>query len=106
MLVAAVIATGLIIRRDRGAGLAWHTVTAGLLFALMVGWSGHNNVLIGIQVLVIVTFAQAITGHPRPPTATSRRPGPPPRPGKLKVSQRQRTLARTFGCSAGVRWLA
>lgn len=84
MLVAAVITTGLIIWRDRATGPAWHTVTAGLLAALMVAWSGHNNVLIGLAVvLVIVTLAQALTGHPRPPHAG---PVPPSPPVKLKVS--------------------
>lgn len=83
MLVAAVITTGLIIWRDRASGPAWHTVTAGLVFALMIAWSGHNNVLIGLAVvLVIVTLAQALTSHPR----THARPVPPSRPGKLKVS--------------------
>jgi len=79
MLVSAVITTGLIIWRDRATGPAWHTATAGLLFALMVAWSGHNNVLIGIAVvLVIVTLAQAITGHltpARPPTPPERAEG-------------------------------
>ena len=83
MLVAAVITTGLIIWRDRASGSAWYTVTAGLLFALMVAWSGHNNVLIGLAVvLVIVTLAHALTSHPR----THARPVPTSRPGKLKVS--------------------
>jgi hypothetical protein len=83
MIVAAVITTGLIIWRDRAIGPAWHTVTAALLFALMVAWSGHDNVLIGLAgVLVIVTLAQAITSHPR----THAGPVPPSRPGKLKVS--------------------
>ena len=84
MLVAAVIATGLIIWRDRASGPAWHTVTAGLVFALMIAWSGHDTVQIGTAVvLVIVTLAQAITGHPRSPHAG---PVSPHQPGKLKVS--------------------
>jgi hypothetical protein len=83
MLVAAVITTGLIIWRDRATGPAWHTVTAGLLFALMIAWSGHDTVLIGLAVvLVIVTLVQALTSHPR----THAGPVPPSRPGKLKVS--------------------
>jgi hypothetical protein len=84
MLVATVITTGWIIWRDRAAGPAWHTVTAGLLFALMIAWSGHDNVLIGLAVvLLIVMLVRAITGHLRRPHAG---PVPPSRPGKLKVS--------------------
>ena len=84
MLVAAVITTGLIIWRDRASGPAWHTVTAGLLFALMIAWSGHDNVLIGIAVVLLAwMLVPAITGHHRPPHG---RPGPPSQPGKLKVS--------------------
>jgi Family of unknown function (DUF6064) len=84
MLAAALITTGLIIWRDRASGPAWHTVTAGLLFALLVAWSGHDTVLIGLAVLLLaVMLVGAITGHSRPPRAG---PVPPPRPGKLKVS--------------------
>jgi hypothetical protein len=84
MLVAAVIATGLIIWRDRAPGPAWHTVTAGLLFALMIAWSGHDTVLIGLAVVLLAVMpARAITGHWRPPHAG---PAPPSRPGKLKLS--------------------
>jgi uncharacterized protein DUF6064 len=84
MLVAALITTGMIIWRDRASGPVWHTVTAGLLFALMVAWSGHDNVLIGIAVaLLAVMLVQALTGHRR---ASHAGPVPPPRPGKLKVS--------------------
>jgi Family of unknown function (DUF6064) len=84
MLVAAVIATTLIIWRDRGAGPAWHTVTAGLLFAVMIAWSGHDNVLIGLSVVLLaVILAGAITGHQRAAHAS---PITPSQPGKLKVS--------------------
>ena len=84
MLVAAVITTGLIIWRDRATGPAWHTVTAGLLFALMTGWSGHDNVLIGIAVVLLAwMLVPAITGHHRSPHAGPIRPS---QPGKLKVS--------------------
>jgi hypothetical protein len=87
MLVVAVIATGLIIWRDRASGPAWHTVTAGPLFALMIAWSGHDTVLIGITaVLLAWMLVQAITGHHRPSPAIPHRPGPPSQPGKLKVS--------------------
>jgi Family of unknown function (DUF6064) len=77
MLIAALMTAGLIIWRDRGAGPAWQTVTAGLLFALMIAWSGHEDVLAGLAVvLVAVTLVQAIKGHHEPPRA---RPIPPPR---------------------------
>ena len=92
MLVAAVITTGLIIWRDRASGPAWHTVTAGLLFALMIAWSGHDTVLIGLAVVLLaVMLAQAMTGHLRPPHAG---PVPPPQPGKLKVSPRMWGMGR------------
>jgi len=84
MLVMAVITTGLIIWRDRAPGPAWQTVTAGLLLALLIAWSGHDTVQIGAAaVLVIATLAQAITGHPRPPQAG---PVPPAQPRQLKTS--------------------
>jgi Family of unknown function (DUF6064) len=84
MLVAAVIATGLIIWRDRTSAPAWETVAAALLFALLIAWSGHDTVLIGAAVvLLITTLAQALTGHPRPAQAG---PVPPPQPGTLKLS--------------------
>jgi hypothetical protein len=84
MLVAALITVGLIIWRDRKSSPAWQSVTAGLLFALMIAWSGHEDVLMGLAfVLVAVTLAQAINGHRQPPR---RRAIPPARTGKLKVS--------------------
>ena len=65
-------------------GPAWQTVTAGLLFALMIAWSGHDNVLIGLAVVLLaVMLARAIPGHQRPPHADL---VAPPQPGKLKVS--------------------
>jgi hypothetical protein len=55
-----------------------------LLFALMIAWSGHEDVLMGLAVvLVAVTLAQVINGHRRPPHG---RPIPPARTAKLKVS--------------------
>lgn len=84
MLVAAVITTGLIIWRDRATGPAWQTVTAGLLFALMIGWSGHDDVLIGMAVVLLAwMLVPTITGHRRSPHAGPIRPS---QPGKLKVS--------------------
>jgi asparagine N-glycosylation enzyme membrane subunit Stt3 len=84
MLVAALITVGLLIWRDRASSPGWQSMTAGLLFALMIAWSGHEDVLMGLAVvLVAVTLAQTITGHHRPPHA---RPIPPARTAKLKVS--------------------
>jgi hypothetical protein len=84
MLAAALITTGWVLWRDRAAGPAWHTVTAGLLFALMIAWSGHDQVLIGLAlVLVAVTLTQALTGHRRLSRAG---PIPTPSASKLKVS--------------------
>jgi hypothetical protein len=77
MLIAALITAGLIIWRDRASSPAWQTVTAGLLLALMIAWSGHEDVLTGLAlVLVAVTLAQAFKDRPRPPHAG---PIPPPR---------------------------
>jgi hypothetical protein len=83
MLAAALIIAGLIIWRDRASCPAWQTVTAGLLLALMIAWSGHEDVLTGLAlILVTVTLTQAIRAHPRPPHT-----GPTPvRTGKLKAS--------------------
>ena len=59
-------------------------MTAGLLFALMIAWSGHDSVLIGLAVVLLaVMLVRAITGHLRRPHAG---PVSPPQPGKLKVS--------------------
>ena len=60
-------------------------MTAGLLFALMIAWSGHDSVLIGLAVvLLVVMLVRAATGHHlRRPHAGS---VSPPQPGKLKVS--------------------
>jgi hypothetical protein len=84
MLAAALITAGLIIWRDRTSSPARQTVTAGLLLTLMIAWSGHEDVLAGLAVvLVAVTLVQAIKGHLRPPHAE---PIPRARAGKLKVS--------------------
>ena len=59
-------------------------MTAALLFALMIAWSGHDTVLIGLAVVLLAAMlVRAITGHRRPHRAG---PIPPPGPGKLKVS--------------------
>jgi Family of unknown function (DUF6064) len=84
MLVAAVVAPGLIIWRDRASWPAWQAVTAGLLLALMTVLSGHDNLLIGVAVVLLaLMLVQTITGHPRSPHAG---PLPPAKPGKLKIS--------------------
>jgi Family of unknown function (DUF6064) len=84
MLVAALVTAALIIWRDRVSSPAWQSVTAGLLLALMIAWSGHEDVLMGLAVvLVVVALAQAVNSHRPPPHG---RPIPPARPGKLKVS--------------------
>lgn len=56
MFAAALITAGWVIWRDRASGPAWHTVTAGLLFALMVAWSGHDSVLIGLAVVLLAVM--------------------------------------------------
>ena len=74
---------GLIIWRDHASSAAWQSVTAWPLFALMIAWSGHEDVLMGVAVvLVAVTLAQAI-GHRRP---SHGRPIGSARTAKLKVS--------------------
>ena len=58
-------------------------MTAGLLLALMIAWSGHEDVLAGLAViLAAVTLLQAVKGHARPPHAG---PIPPAQMGKLKA---------------------
>jgi hypothetical protein len=87
MLITALITVSLIVWRDRASFPAWQTVTAGLLLALMIAWSGHEDVLMGLAfVLVAVTLVQAIKGGSLLPHA---RPVSPTRPGRLKVSWRQ-----------------
>jgi hypothetical protein len=58
-------------------------VTAGLLFALMIAWSGHEDVLMGLAlVLVAVTLTQVIRGRPRVPRTIPATPAPR---GKMRV---------------------
>ena len=69
---------------DRAWTSTWETVAAGLLLALMIAWSGHDNILIGLAVvLVAATLVESITGRPRQP---QERTMPPHGTGKLKVS--------------------
>jgi hypothetical protein len=84
MLAAALVTAGWILWRDRATGPAWHPVTAGLLFALMIAWSGHDDVLIGtavvmLAVMLAVTLPKAITGHAR-----HARRDPTSQPGQLQ----------------------
>jgi len=84
MLVVALISVGLIIWRDHASSPAWQSLTAGLLFALIIAWSGHEDVLMGLAVvLAAVALVQAINRDHRPP---HRRPIPPARMAKMKVS--------------------
>jgi hypothetical protein len=61
MLVAAVITGILVIWRDRTSpGM---TLTEGLLFSLMIVWSGHEDVLSGIAVVLLaLAFTKTIRG--------------------------------------------
>ncbi|MGZ3714497.1 MAG: DUF6064 family protein [Ktedonobacterales bacterium] len=59
LALAGVITALVILWRDRRS--SWQTVAAGVLLTLMIAWSGHDDVLLGIAlVLVAVTFAQTI----------------------------------------------
>jgi len=59
--IVAVITVGVLIWRDRTS--IWQTVAAGVLLAVMTVLAGHDDLLIGIAlVLVAVTFAQTIWG--------------------------------------------
>jgi hypothetical protein len=61
LVLAGVVTAGVLIWRDRTS--TWQTVAAGLALALMVAWSGHDDVLIGSAlVLTALTVAQALRG--------------------------------------------
>jgi hypothetical protein len=84
MLAAALITAGLIIWRDRASWPAGQTLTAGLLLALMIGWSGHEDVLNGIVAVALAVMAtMAIRASQRLPAA---HPAARARTGQLKVS--------------------
>lgn len=57
-MVEAGVTTALVILwRDRTS--RWRTLVAGALLTLMIAWSGHEDVLMGIAlVLVVMIFAQ------------------------------------------------
>jgi hypothetical protein len=62
LVVAGVFTAGVLIWRDRVS--TWQTVAAGLLLALMIAWSGHDNILIGIAlVLVALMLAQTLRNN-------------------------------------------
>jgi hypothetical protein len=84
MLVTALITVGLIIWRDRASSPTWQSLTAGLLVALMIAWSGHEDVLMGLAlVLAAVTLTQVMLGGPRAPRTIPAAPAPK---GRMKVS--------------------
>ena len=74
LVLAGAITAGVLIWRDRTS--SWQTVAAGVVLAAMIAGSGHDDVLIGAAlVLVVVTLAQTIWGDAqrlhagRPPRA-------------------------------------
>ncbi len=59
--IVAVITAGVLIWRDRTS--IRQTVAAGVVLAMMIALLGHDDILIGIAlVLIAVTFAQTILG--------------------------------------------
>ena len=75
MVVAGVTTAVVILWRDRGS--IWQTVVAGFVLAVMVALSGHDNLLMGIAVvLVAVTLAQTIRRGAAPMAPESRLPEP------------------------------
>ncbi|MGO8948222.1 MAG: DUF6064 family protein [Ktedonobacterales bacterium] len=61
LVVAGVTTAATILWRDRTS--SWQTVVAGLLLTLTIALSGHDDLLIGVGlVLVLVTLAQTIRG--------------------------------------------
>lgn len=87
MLVAAVITALVILWRDRTA--PWQTITAGALLTLMVAWSGHEDVLMGIAVvLVAVTLVQAVRDTGVAPVALQRSQGKRTAPAGARAGER------------------
>jgi Family of unknown function (DUF6064) len=61
MALVGVITVGLIIWRDRTS--RWQTIVAGVLLAVMIAFTGHEDLLIGTAlVLTVVTLVQSIRG--------------------------------------------
>ena len=76
MVVVGVTTAVVILWRDRRS--TWQTVVAGFVLAVMVALSGHDNLLMGIAVvLVAVTLAQTVRGAA--PIAPESRRLPEPR---------------------------
>lgn len=87
MLVAAVITALVILWRDRT--VPWQTIIAGALLTLMVAWSGHEDVLMGIAVvLAAVTLVQAVRGAGSAPLAPDRGERRLPEPSGAPAGQR------------------
>jgi hypothetical protein len=61
LILAGMITAGLSIWRGRTSH--WQTVAGGVLLALMIVWSGHDDVLMGLAlVLATITFVHTIWG--------------------------------------------
>jgi len=76
LILVGAITAGLIIWRDRTS--IWQTVVAGLVLAVMIAFSGHDDWLMVIGLtLIAVTLAQAIWGDARRLHASR-----PPQPGR------------------------
>jgi Family of unknown function (DUF6064) len=76
LILTGAITAGVLIWRDRTS--SWQTVVAGLVLAVMIAFSGHDDWLMVIGlILVAVTLAQAIWSDARR-LHTSR----PPQPGR------------------------
>ena len=78
--LAGAITAGVLIWRDRT--VRWQTVVAGVVLAVMIAFSGHDDVLMEAGlILVAVTLAQAIWSDARRPHASR-----PPRPGRASTT--------------------
>ena len=76
LILAGAITAGVLIWRDRTS--SWQTVVAGLVLAVMIAFSGHDDWLMVIGlILVAVTFLQAIWSDARRLHASR-----PPQPGR------------------------
>jgi uncharacterized protein DUF6064 len=76
MALVGVITVGLIIWRDRTS--SWQTVAGGVLLAAMIAFTGHDDLVIGIAlVLTAVTLVQTIWGDAQRLHASR-----PPQPGR------------------------
>jgi hypothetical protein len=71
MALVGVITVGLIIWRDRTS--SWQTVVGGVLLAVMIAFTSHDDLMIGTA--FVLTLAQAIRGDAQRLRA-SRQPQP------------------------------